>query len=125
MNTECGIRNNTVGEMQRKINFLYIYAFSLLPSRLTPCHRLGCRLGRCFCFAEVSTGHPHPRQRKAKQLHRGEQPSSEGAKDIPRHIVERSSRKEAVSMVTYNGLFLLLSLIVSIIALVYNITKKK
>ena len=21
---------------------------------------LGCRLGRCFCFAEVSTGHPHP-----------------------------------------------------------------
>ena len=21
---------------------------------------LGCRLGRCFCFVEVSTGHPHP-----------------------------------------------------------------
>ncbi len=21
---------------------------------------LGCRLGQCFCFAEVSTGHPHP-----------------------------------------------------------------
>jgi hypothetical protein len=21
---------------------------------------LACRLGRCFCFAEVSTGHPHP-----------------------------------------------------------------
>ena len=21
---------------------------------------LGCRLGRCFCFAEVSTGHLHP-----------------------------------------------------------------
>ena len=21
---------------------------------------LGCRLGRCFCFAKVSTGHPHP-----------------------------------------------------------------
>jgi hypothetical protein len=21
---------------------------------------LGCRLGRCFCFTEVSTGHPHP-----------------------------------------------------------------
>ena len=21
---------------------------------------LGCRLGRCFCCAEVSTGHPHP-----------------------------------------------------------------
>ena len=21
---------------------------------------LGCRLGRCFCFAEVSSGHPHP-----------------------------------------------------------------
>ena len=20
---------------------------------------LDCRLGRCFCFAEVSTGHPH------------------------------------------------------------------
>ena len=24
------------------------------------CHRFGCRLGRCFCFAEVSNGHPHP-----------------------------------------------------------------
>ena len=23
--------------------------------------RLACRLGRCFCFAEVSTGHPHLR----------------------------------------------------------------
>ena len=22
---------------------------------------LACRLGRCFCFAEVSTGHPHLR----------------------------------------------------------------
>ncbi len=21
---------------------------------------LGCRLGRCFCCAEVTTGHPHP-----------------------------------------------------------------
>ena len=21
---------------------------------------LVCRLGRCFCYAEVSTGHPHP-----------------------------------------------------------------
>ncbi len=21
---------------------------------------LGCRLDRCFCYAEVSTGHPHP-----------------------------------------------------------------
>ena len=21
---------------------------------------LGCRLGRCFCYAEVSTRHPHP-----------------------------------------------------------------
>ena len=21
---------------------------------------LGCCLGRCFCYAEVSTGHPHP-----------------------------------------------------------------
>ena len=21
---------------------------------------LGCRLGRCFFFAKVSTGHPHP-----------------------------------------------------------------
>ena len=29
----------------------------------TDCHTpdggLACRLGRCFCFAEVSTGHPH------------------------------------------------------------------
>ena len=24
------------------------------------CHRIGCRLGRCFCFTEVSAGHPHP-----------------------------------------------------------------
>ena len=23
------------------------------------CYHLGCRLGRCFCFAEVSAGHPH------------------------------------------------------------------
>ena len=26
--------------------------------RSPPC--LGCRLGRCFVFDEVSTGHPHP-----------------------------------------------------------------
>ena len=25
----------------------------------TPYGGLACRLGRCFCFAEVSTGHPH------------------------------------------------------------------
>ena len=25
--------------------------------------RLACRLGRCFCFAEVSTGHPHRNDR--------------------------------------------------------------
>ena len=25
----------------------------------TPCGGLACRLGQCFCFAEVSTGHPH------------------------------------------------------------------
>ena len=25
----------------------------------TPCGGLACRLGRYFCFAEVSTGHPH------------------------------------------------------------------
>ena len=24
---------------------------------------LACRLGRCFCFAEVSTGHPHRNDR--------------------------------------------------------------
>ena len=33
--------------------------------------------------------------------------------------------RRAVLMVTYDELFLLLSLVVSIIALVYNITKKK
>ena len=38
---------------------------SIFPSRLAARHRLGYRLGRCFCFAEVSTGHPHPRQRRA------------------------------------------------------------
>ena len=27
--------------------------------------RLACRLGRCFCFAEVSTGHPHLRNDKS------------------------------------------------------------
>ena len=32
------------------------------------CHRLGCRLGRCFCFAEVSTGHPHPYTGEAFRL---------------------------------------------------------
>ena len=26
---------------------------------------LACRLGRCFCFAEVSTGDPHPTTRSA------------------------------------------------------------
>ena len=31
-------------------------------------HRLGCRLGRCFCFAEVSTGHPHPYTGEAVRL---------------------------------------------------------
>ena len=29
----------------------------------TPCGGLACRLGRCFCFAEVSTGHPHRNDR--------------------------------------------------------------
>ena len=27
------------------------------------CGGLACRLGRCFCFAEVSTGHPHRNDR--------------------------------------------------------------
>ncbi len=35
--------------------------------RETDCHTpyggLACRLGRCFCFAEVSTGHPHRNDR--------------------------------------------------------------
>ena len=26
---------------------------------------LTCRFGQCFCFAEVSTGHPHPTTRSA------------------------------------------------------------
>ncbi len=29
-----------------------------------PCGGLACRLGRCFCFAEVSTGHPHRNDEK-------------------------------------------------------------
>ena len=27
---------------------------------------LACRLGRCFCFAEVSTGDPHPRRTSSR-----------------------------------------------------------
>ena len=30
----------------------------------TPYGGLACRLGRCFCFAEVSTGHPHRNDRE-------------------------------------------------------------
>ena len=30
-----------------------------------PFTHLACRLGRCFCLAEVSTGHPHLRNDKA------------------------------------------------------------
>ena len=29
---------------------------------------LACRLGRCFCFAEVSTGHPHPLRRRVPYI---------------------------------------------------------
>ena len=29
-----------------------------------PCGGLACRLGRCFCFAEASTGHPHRNDKK-------------------------------------------------------------
>ena len=32
----------------------------------TPCGGLACRLGRCFCFAEVSTGHPHRNDESGK-----------------------------------------------------------
>ena len=33
---------------------------------------LACRLGRCFCYAEVPTGHPHPAEggSRHKQLHK-------------------------------------------------------
>ncbi len=38
-----------------------------LQKKETDCHTpyggLACRLGRCFCFAEVSTGHPHRNDR--------------------------------------------------------------
>ena len=45
--------------------FRYIKALLFLSfSQPFGWQRLGCRLGRCFCFAEVSTGHPHPRQRE-------------------------------------------------------------
>ena len=30
----------------------------------TPCGGLARRLGRCFCFTEVSTGHPHRNDKK-------------------------------------------------------------
>ena len=44
---------------------MIFHILSLLAFCLTAkSHRLGFRLGRCFCFAEVSTGHPHPRQRE-------------------------------------------------------------
>ena len=49
---------------RRNIAFICLNPFS--PSvTATPCHHLGSRLGRCFCFAEVSAGHPHPHQREA------------------------------------------------------------
>ena len=39
-----------------------------LPQSRSRSTALGCRLGRRFCFAEVSTGHPRPRQREAKYI---------------------------------------------------------
>ena len=40
---------------------------NILQKKETDCHTpyggLACRLGRCFCFAEVSTGHPHRNDR--------------------------------------------------------------
>ena len=53
--------------------------------------------------------------------------ASVGASAVQRSPPETRAlfERRAVLMVTYDELFLLLSLIVSIIALVYNITKKK
>ena len=62
---------------------------------------LACRLGRCFCFAEVSTGDPHPSTRstcresnpftqtkKKKSRKNDSFPFWQGQKDSnPRHVV--------------------------------------
>ena len=41
--------------------FLINFQFSIWLSLYQPFRQpYGCRLGRCFCFAAVSNGHPHP-----------------------------------------------------------------
>jgi len=44
-------------------NEIEMFPYSRLarrPIRASKVRGLACRLGRCFCFAKVSTGHPHP-----------------------------------------------------------------
>ena len=43
----------------KRQDFIYLKLFSPSVTAYV-IHRLGCRLGRCFSFAEVSAGHPHP-----------------------------------------------------------------
>ena len=56
--------------------FIHLKFFS--PSVSFHSTPLGCRLGRCFCFAEVSAGHPHPNTGEAI-LCKPSAPSDEGA----------------------------------------------
>ena len=45
---------------RRRYSFLYTVHCSRKKISHGRSKGLGCRLGRCFCFAEVSAGHPHP-----------------------------------------------------------------
>ena len=59
----AGERSETEGE--KKLHFLVVlHLLSLRHGKAAP--PLNCRFGRCCCFATVSTGHPHPRQREAR-----------------------------------------------------------
>ena len=43
---------------KRHLKGVFLHKTSPIPGSKVRC--LACRLGRCFCFAEVSTGHPQP-----------------------------------------------------------------
>jgi len=48
--------------IQKKFALCFFIGSHITNHRCPP--GLACRLGRCFCFAEVSTGHPHPLRRR-------------------------------------------------------------
>lgn len=43
---------------KRHLKGVFLHKTGPIPGSKVRC--LACRLGRCFCFAEVSTGHPQP-----------------------------------------------------------------